>query len=433
MSGDTNPFNHFSDIFKQEWSSPSKKVDWTKLEQSKGRLKRDNSNCVIFDVETAGLNKEPVVTYYHPPEKSYHNYGIAMDCAMEACHRDKDLNTPDYWRNAALYFARPTYDDRIISMMMLMEATKREMNNCIGISKERLGGEFTGIQKIQFPELLNELLNYKPKEMKRFKNRFAASGSIINLLKFEQELLKLGYTLIEGVTSVFDFRDTNGNPAKYITSGSHCASPKGTFRPAANDGAASVRFDLDTSFDSALKYASEVEPLAYTRDGVAIYDTKTKVHGVKLLDREDNANYYPSNRIYRGHVLLSTYFSQQLSPKYAWFSTPDKAKEHVDKTVPVLTTEDGVKKFIGDKVWHVRPDFTYHFFKSGLSATSGDNVKAGYRFFEKEENAVEYIKRNKPLFSQNQVEEFLQQILGPGGFIVQVESDYFPKDFVKKD
>lgn len=374
--------------------------------------------------------------------KSLHTFGQAVDIA-----------SPAYWRNAATYFSRPTQSDRIISMMMMLEATKAEMNKHLGIPKERMG-YVMGIDPIRNFDFINELLNYKPKEMKRFKgNKLAVTGDIIELLKFEKALKELGYENTGGRGDVFHYRgDRKVTPwseytrdekaiAEFITIGLHaCANEPGQYTPARNDGNGKdygVRFTLPQDFDKALKLASELRPLFVTEDKVEIFDTKTKVFGLKKVSFEGEGNHYPKDRVYRDHVIVDTLFSMQVSPSYKWFSSLDAAKKYVDKTIPVFTTEDGVSKFAGDTVWYVRPNFVYHFWRSGIKADSNiaDNLKRGYKFFDTEEGCVEYIKRNKPYFnlSQNQMQEFLNDFLKPLGLATTVEALEFPKDFVKRD
>jgi hypothetical protein len=471
----TNPFKDFADIFRN-WSVPQKTIDWNSLYNHiyQQRLKRRRP-YITFDIETAGLNDDLIVfqSIGRPDRgKSMHNYGIAMDMALISdrptnwrignnyyipLNKNKmafSPNQPEYWRNAATYFSRPSQSDRIISHMMLLEATKREMHKHLGIPKERMGYAI-GIDPFNNFDLLNELLNYKPKEMKRFKgNKVAVTGDVIELLKFEKALKELGYENTGGRGDVFHYRgEKRVSPfseqevrdeeaiALYLTLGlHHCANKPGQYTPARNDGNAKdygVRFTLPQDFEKALKLASELSPLYTTKDGVYIYDTKTKVFGLKKVENTEEGNHYPKDRVYRGHVIVSTDFSMQISPRYTWFSSLDAAKKHVDKTVPLFTTEDGADKFVGDTVWYVRPNFVYHFWKSGVKADSNieDNLKRGYKFFNTEEKCVDYIKRNKPYFnlSQNEMQEFLNGFLQPLGLSTTVEALEFPKDFVKRD
>lgn len=371
-----------------------------------------------------------------------------------------DIASPEYWRNAATYFSRPTHDDRITSRIMMLEATKAEMNKHLGISKERMGDSlaFTGINRMLCPKSLNELLNYKPKEMKRFKNnQLAVHGDIIELLKFEKELKALGYENTSDRGDVFDYRGDKDpyedrlddrireirdvqKIATFITIGLHyCANKPGQYTPARNNGNADLHgclFILPQDFDKALKIASELQPLFTTQDGVHIYDTDTRIFGVKALDNSE-VNFYPKEKIYRDHVIIDTNYSNQISSKYKWFSSSIAGKKYVDKTVPVFTTEDGVPKFAGDTVWYVRPNFVYHYWRTGIKADNllENSLKQGYKFFSTEEGCVEYIKRNKPYFnlSQNEMQEFLNEFLKPLGLSTTVEALEFPKDFVKRD
>lgn len=396
------------------------------------------------------------------PRTSIHDWGIAIDMAS-------NHQSPEYWRKAATYFSRPSQHDRIVSMMMLMVSTRSEMNKHLGISQSfetqvcniskyyganvieekettwlsnycKLMDSISGriarnsIYGIRDNTLLNELLNYKPKTTTmKFKNtKFAVKGDIIELLKFEKELIKLGYASL--YDDVFNYRSFDSRPALYITVGSHFGCYEhGKYLPAMNEGSSPIIFSLPVEWDKAVKYASEREPLFVTQDGVKIHDTQVRIFGLKK--RPDNSLIKDRKDDYRGYEIISLYFSCQLDKSYLWFSSKEAVKAHVDKNVPVLITEDGVPKFAGDTVWYVRKDFSYHFWRSGLKTPVNENILNNNKFFNEEATAVEYIKRNKPLFhfSQNELESFLSNIPTLKNTPIKVDIIDFPEDFVKKD
>jgi len=180
------------------------------------------------------------------------------------------------------------HSDRIMSMGMLLASMKKEVLSKLGIPEEKQG-QFPNIHKIWDTSLINDILNYKPrihsefgytlttknKSMKKFKNRFAVHGDIIDLLRFERELLKLGYKL-RNDRDVFNYRGASNDPASHITVGVHhwVGSDPGTYTPAMNNGSASYDFALSKRFDDAVKFAAEEErtPVLITEDGVEKFD-----------------------------------------------------------------------------------------------------------------------------------------------------------------
>lgn len=209
-----------------------------------------------------------------------------------------------------------------------------------------------GIDKIYYPEFWQEVLNYKPqnKIMKQFKNRFGVKGDIFQLLKFEKELIKLGYTippsdLMNNFTTVEDFKSSYNTPyALYITCGLQCGSRPGTYIPSANEGNAETNaklFYLPGEFEKALKHAAE--------------EVK------KLI----------------------------INP-------------------PLFITLDGVEKYIGDSVWYLRSDNTHHFWEKIISYKP-NNVQ---RFFDTEQTCLDYLY-DKPLYSKKQIEEAFRFSIEP--------------------
>lgn len=109
--------------------------------------------------------------------------------------------------------------------------------------------------------------------------RFAVKGTSLELMKFEDELLRLGFTN-QHDTNVFDFRSFDGKPAKYIAINCHiyCETPL-SFTPAANPGIAEA-YDgilyLSESFNTALNYAKlnadiVALPKLITEDGKKLF------------------------------------------------------------------------------------------------------------------------------------------------------------------
>jgi hypothetical protein len=217
--------------------------------------------------------------------------------------------------------------DRIISMMMLIKAIDQEMRSKLGIPKERIGH----INKITDKKLLEDLLNYKPKNshMSKFKNRFAVKGDIIELLKFERELLRLGYTQV-GPT-VFYHRSCPGlngtqDPASHITIGTHsCANEPGQFTAANNKGCADVNFDLSIQFQQALNHAKETRYALVTEDGVE------KCNG------DDVWYVRPDFSIYHWKSIKN--FNPVTAKTYKFFNTEETASRYIEMNQKSLTKQ----------------------------------------------------------------------------------------------
>lgn len=242
---------------------------------------------------------------------------------------------------------------------MLLKAMQLAVNSTFGVPKGMMGGEFKGI-------------NYKPnnKTMKKFKHvKLAVKGDSLELMKFEKALQELGYENTGGRGDVFDYRGSDGSekpiPATYITIGLHYGSDApGMYTPACNDGGGII-YKLPLDFDKALRLASQLEPLFVTKDGVEITDGDCMLFGARPITKCENPDI---KDVYKNHYLSTTRYKCGVPSFFGWFwfSSESARKKYIDSITPILTTEDGVKKNIGDQVWYVRPNFSYHFWKSGI-------------------------------------------------------------------
>jgi hypothetical protein len=238
--------------------------------------------------------------------------------------------------------------------------------------------------------------------MPKFKNRFAVTGDIIELLKFERELLKLGYKNVYG-KRVFDYRGESGNEALFITVGSHMDySLTGTFIPAMNNGDAPKTFKLPEFYPEAWNCAKELKPVFTTEDGKEMFNAYDNVYGARPLQKDEDIRV----DVYKGwYVEKSTRPISLTFDKYGWkwFSSSDARTKYIDQQSPILVTEDGVPKFLGDQLWYVRPDLTYHFWKSGLQKSYANTPQ--YKYFNTEAGCLKYIDQNKKQFSKKDIEE----------------------------
>lgn len=259
------------------------------------------------------------------------------------------------------------------------------------------------VDKIFDFDIINDLLNYKPKNktMKQFKNRFAVKGDIINLLRFERELIKLNYENKD--KPVIDYRSMTNEVANYITCGVHSiANRPGQFVAAANNGGADLIFNVDTDFEAAVEHASQLYPLFVTLDGTPIYSTDEKIYGIRKLNDEV---YLKSNtNVYRGHYIITINYSNQKSDQYKWFGSVELAKQYIDNTVPLLTSEDGVPLYVNYQAYCVKPDFTSYFVKKGLDEKT---PWPGCKYFNTDAAAQKYIDENKLQFSKKQIRDIL--------------------------
>jgi hypothetical protein len=87
-------------------------------------------------------------------------------------------------------------------------------------------------------------------------------------------------------------------------------------------------------------------------------------------------------------------------------------KEEYDKQnrEPILTTEDGVEIFEGDRVDYV----TVQLYSNFTFTTKGFMPKEHIRYFSTKEKAQEYIDNNKPVFSKQQVRDAINKTVNSG-------------------
>lgn len=147
-------------------------------------------------------------------------------------------------------------------------------------------------------------------------------------------------------------------------------------------------------------------PLFTTEDGVEIFDGGTLIWPTRKT--KGLADIFP---IYKNYCLpLSVLYrnSNTTDSVWKWFSTNEARKKWIDEQYkPLLTTEDGNPKYLDEKCWAVREkDFKAYYVSKGLDENS---PWTGYKYFDVEYNAMNYIKDNKPTFSAIDIEKAINE------------------------
>lgn len=282
--------------------------------------------------------------------------------------------------------------DRIMSTMWMLSA-----NSTYGTKVYKPSGP---ILKIEFPQLLNELLNYKPEtKMKKFKNRFAVTGDVVLLIQFETDLIKLGYKRSVGTPDIFNYGIRCNCSPKYITVGEHYSPDRGpgVYIVAMNNACSDNQFNLETQYAEALKFASECEPLFITADNKSLYEKTDILYGIKAGGLEGVSENGLMGPWFIGMIVnVEGYFMGKFQGDWKWFSNK-QARDQYKNSFLTLKTEDGKILRYKDKGYFLPAECVKHFMIA--KEVDGNYHSGGYSYVLFDEEDQDFFKKGGKVFS----------------------------------
>lgn len=152
-------------------------------------------------------------------------------------------------------------------------------------------------------------------------------------------------------------------------------------------------------------------PKYTTEDGVVITNVYTDIFGLRPARKEEPlaAGYKTYQGWYLKHCSPFKECAVDVMSGWKWFSSPIARIEWIAKQrKPLLKTEDNVEKYLDDKVWTVTPQFRAYFIKDGLDEKS---PWKGYKYFDKEQNAKEWVENHRPQYSRAYLDTINKELL----------------------
>ena len=145
-------------------------------------------------------------------------------------------------------------------------------------------------------------------------------------------------------------------------------------------------FDLDMSVGTKFKVVKSAENTIYTI-GDIMNDGEVPIYWITRYGESEIQSYDIKD--------VNNYFKDKV-----WVEIAKK---------PIYTTEDGVEIFIGDKVkyvFYVLPNFNVKYYNPSFD----DRDLSNNHYFSTEDQANNYVKRNKPIYSINEVNKACDEI-----------------------